>query len=192
MTDEVKKLPRNGLLAAAFIVYLAGASETIRKSMMAQWERVTGISDFNFVSVMSTESEQLMWKSQGLPADVTEWLKQHLVDKNPEIVSQNDENFWRSLELAIRFVGEKLIDYNPEFKLYFSTRKSNFPIPTDAVGFVNDINFTITRDGLAGQLLGLTLKNERPELEVQKLDLIKKEDDLKLQLSDLEDLLLKN
>ncbi|KAH9247140.1 hypothetical protein BASA81_015283 [Batrachochytrium salamandrivorans] len=233
MTDEVKKLPRNGLLAAAFIVYLAGASETIRKSMMAQWERVTGISDFNFVSVMSTESEQLMWKSQGLPADVlsienaiialncrtipllidpsgqvTEWLKQHLVDKNPEIVSQNDENFWRSLELAIRFgktlivqdtshldhvfipiirgdlqkqgprfvveVGEKLIDYNPEFKLYFSTRKSNFPIPTDAVGFVNDINFTITRDGLAGQLLGLTLKNERPELEVQKLDLIKK------------------
>ncbi|KAJ1341094.1 hypothetical protein BSLG_004296 [Batrachochytrium salamandrivorans] len=32
ITDEVKKLPRNGLLAAAFIVYLAGASETIRKT----------------------------------------------------------------------------------------------------------------------------------------------------------------
>ena len=55
---------------------------------------------------------------------------------------------------------------------------------------MNDVNFTITRAGLAGQLLIRTLKIERPKLEQQKIELIKNEDELKIQLSKLEDLLL--
>ncbi|KAI8925894.1 dynein heavy chain and region D6 of dynein motor-domain-containing protein [Entophlyctis helioformis] len=247
---SVKTLPRNGLLAAAFIVYLAGAPEDVRKAMTVQWSQLTNIRDFNFVKVMSTESEQLVWKSQGLPSDAlsienaiiainsrtislmidpsgqaTEWVKRYLKDHKPETINQSDDNFIRALELAVRFgktlvvqevtqieavlvpllrgdlqkqgpryvveLGDKTIDYNEDFRLYLVTRRSAFVVPPDSVGTVNDINFTITRAGLAGQLLGVTLKHERPELEVQKMTLLKNEDDLKLQLSTLEDKLLR-
>eukprot|EP00842_Homolaphlyctis_polyrhiza_P006526 jgi/Hompol1/6875/HPOL_005105-RA len=249
INKSVTSMPRNGLLAAAFIVYLAGAPENVRQTMLQQWLQITNTRDFQFIKVMSTESEQLVWKSQGLPSDAlsvenaiisinchatsliidpsgqaTEWIKRFLKDKKPEIVNQADDSFMRSLELAVRFgktlivqevtniepvmmplirgdlckqgpryiveLGDKSIDYNEEFKLYLVTRRSTFVLPSDTIGFVNDINFTITRAGLAGQLLGVTLKHERPELEVQKMELLKKEDQLKLQLSNLEDQLL--
>ncbi|KAI8896032.1 dynein heavy chain and region D6 of dynein motor-domain-containing protein [Globomyces pollinis-pini] len=247
----LKSLPRNALLSAAFMVYLAGKPEDFRQKTTQKWCQFTNQPDnFDFKKIMSSESEQLIWKSQGLPSDAlsnenaiiilnnrstsllidpsgqsTEWLKFYLKDKKPEIVNQSDDNFLRSLELAVRFgktlivqevtqinpilfplirkallkqgprfvveLGDKQIDYNEEFKLYLVTRRSTFMLPTNVVGFINDVNFTITRAGLAGQLLGVTLKHERPQLEVQKIDLLKKEEELKIQLSALEDQLLK-
>ena len=52
------------------------------------------------------------------------------------------------------------------------------------------INFTTTRAGLTGQLLGRALHLERPELEQRKSDLLKQEEELKIQISNLEDTLL--
>jgi hypothetical protein len=40
------------------------------------------------------------------------------------------------------------------------------------------------------QLLGITIQHEKPELEVRKTDLLKTEEDLKIQLAQLEDSLL--
>lgn len=40
------------------------------------------------------------------------------------------------------------------------------------------------------QLLALTIQNEKPELEVRKTDLLKQEEDLKIQLAKLEESLL--
>jgi dynein heavy chain 2, cytosolic len=87
-------------------------------------------------------------------------------------------------------IGDKSIDYHESFCLYLVTSQSSFTLAPDLAGYVNDINFTITRAGLAGQLLGQTLKHEMPKLETQKMDLLKKEDDLKIELSRLEDSLL--
>ncbi|KAJ3309792.1 Cytoplasmic dynein 2 heavy chain 1 [Boothiomyces sp. JEL0838] len=251
LETHLKQLPRNAMLSAAFIVYLAGASEDQRQSAIEKWSMITTLSEpFDFRSVMSSESEQLIWKTEGLPADnlsienaiiilsckttpllidpsgqSIEWLKAHLKEKKPEVVNQSDDNFLRSLELAVRFgktlivqevskiepvlvplirknllkqgprfmveIGEKSIDYNEEFKLILVTRRSTFTLATSVRGFVNDINFTITRAGLAGKLLGLTLKHERPELELQKVELLRKEEELKIHLTELEDTLLK-
>ena len=52
------------------------------------------------------------------------------------------------------------------------------------------INFTTTKAGLTGQLLGRALHLERPELEQRKSDLLKQEEELKIQISNLEDTLL--
>ena len=52
------------------------------------------------------------------------------------------------------------------------------------------INFTTTRAGLTGQLLGRALHLEKPELEQRKSDLLKQEEELKIQISNLEDTLL--
>ncbi len=52
------------------------------------------------------------------------------------------------------------------------------------------INFTITRAGLAGQILATTLKHEKPDLEVRNMELVRTGENYRLQLSELEETLL--
>jgi dynein heavy chain 2 len=52
------------------------------------------------------------------------------------------------------------------------------------------VNFTVTRAGLEGQLLGVTLQHEKPELEQRKSELLQKEEGLKVELAELEKRLL--
>ena len=65
-------------------------------------------------------------------------------------------------------------------------------LPPDARSLVAATNFTVTRSGLEGQLLGLTIQREQPELEAQKSALLRQEEELKMQLADLERSLLQN
>jgi len=53
------------------------------------------------------------------------------------------------------------------------------------------INFTVTPEGLEDQLLVEVVRNERPELEQQKDQLIVQLSDFKRQLKELEDKILK-
>lgn len=258
--ESLKALPRNALLAAAFITYLGGASEDVRKRVCQEWSKMVGLASFNFMKIMSTESDQLTWKHQGLPSDVlsmenalvilncntvplivdptgqaTTWLKNHFSEQKFELVKPHDSNFLRTVELAVRFgktllvqevtdiesslypllkkefikqgikrsrltipigpryfvqIGDKQVDYNEGFKIYLISKQSSFSIPSNASGLVNEVNFTITKAGLAGQLLGVTIKHEKPVLEVKKIKMLKNEDDLKLQLAKLEESLL--
>lgn len=87
-------------------------------------------------------------------------------------------------------IGDKAIDYNDTFRLYLVTRNPEPYLPPDARGLVSATNFTVTRSGLEGQLLGLTIQKEQPELEAQKSSLLKQEEELKVQLADLEKSLL--
>ena len=92
-----------------------------------------------------------------------------------------------------RFVvqlGDKQIDYNESFKLYLTTRNPNPEIPPDAASIITKVNFSTTRAGLSAQLLAATIQYEKPELEQRKSDLLKTEEELKIQLADLEDYLL--
>uniref|UniRef100_A0A8C0ZKP1 Dynein heavy chain ATP-binding dynein motor region domain-containing protein n=1 Tax=Cyanistes caeruleus TaxID=156563 RepID=A0A8C0ZKP1_CYACU len=87
-------------------------------------------------------------------------------------------------------IGEKMIDYNEEFRLFLSTRNPNPFIPPDASSIVTEVNFTTTASGLRGQLLALTIQHEKPDLEEQKTKLLQQEEDKKIQLAKLEDSLL--
>jgi dynein heavy chain 2 len=55
---------------------------------------------------------------------------------------------------------------------------------------VTDINFTVTKSGLEGQLLSITINFEQPDLEARKTKLLEEEEKLKLQLADYEKQLL--
>ena len=83
-----------------------------------------------------------------------------------------------------------MIDYNNEFRLYITTRNTNVSLPPDAMAITTLVNFTTTRAGLTGQLLAATIQHEKPELESKKTELLKTEEDYKIQLSKLEDTLL--
>eukprot|EP00090_Calanus_glacialis_P009483 TRINITY_DN17857_c0_g1_i1.p1 TRINITY_DN17857_c0_g1~~TRINITY_DN17857_c0_g1_i1.p1 ORF type:complete len:1541 (-),score=379.52 TRINITY_DN17857_c0_g1_i1:129-4454(-) len=87
-------------------------------------------------------------------------------------------------------VGDKQVDCNPKFKLFMVTRNPNPDISIDGRSLVSMINFTTTKAGLTGQLLGKALHLEKPELEQRKSDLLKQEEELKIQISHLEDALL--
>ena len=249
LTKELERLPSKAILAAGFIVYLSQAPEDVRRKMLKDWMTKIEVNDFNLRKFLSSESEQLVWKSEGLPSDdlsmenamvilqseqcpflvdpsqrATEWLKIHLKDSRLEVVNQQDSNFSTALELAVRFgktliiqevdgvepllypllrkdllsqgprfvvqLGEKTIDYNESFKLFLTTRNPLPEIPPDAASIITKVNFTTTRAGLTAQLLATTIQNEKPELEQRKSELLKTEEDLKVQLSQLEDSLL--
>lgn len=263
----------NSMLAAGVVAYLGACPEDVRAQMMNEWKNKIGSADvaaFELGSFLSSESEFLKWKSEGLPSDelslqnalmienscqtpfiidpnglATQWLKTHLSnnlsaakelakseDANApaaassqlEVVMQQEARFVTTLELSIRFgktliisevdgvspllypllrkdlygqgprrtvvVGEKNVDYNENFRLYLVTRDPAPDIPSNAKALINEINFTVTRSGLEGQLLGITLNSEKPELEQKKSELLAGEDKLKIQLAELEKSLL--
>uniref|UniRef100_A0A8C0I8A9 Cytoplasmic dynein 2 heavy chain 1 n=1 Tax=Bubo bubo TaxID=30461 RepID=A0A8C0I8A9_BUBBB len=133
ITDELATLPKRAQLAAAFITYLSAAPEDQRKTSLHEWTKSAGLEKFDLRRFLCTESEELVWKSEGLPSDdlsienalvilqskvcpflidpsfrATEWLKTHLRESRLEVINQQDTNFLTALELAVRF-GKTLI-----------------------------------------------------------------------------------
>ena len=95
----------------------------------------------------------------------------------------------QGLRLMVQ-VGDKTVDYNESFRMYLVTRNPYPVIPPSAASIISEVNFTVTRSGLEGQLLGLVIQHEQPELEKQKSHLLQVEEDLKVQLAGLEKTLL--
>uniref|UniRef100_A0A8B9L141 Dynein cytoplasmic 2 heavy chain 1 n=1 Tax=Astyanax mexicanus TaxID=7994 RepID=A0A8B9L141_ASTMX len=87
-------------------------------------------------------------------------------------------------------IGDKVVDYNEDFRLFLATRNPSPFIPPDAASVITEVNFTTTRAGLRGQLLALTIQHEKPELESEKTKLLQQEEEKKIQLALLEESLL--
>jgi dynein heavy chain 2 len=249
--QDAELLSTHACLSAAYCTYLGHVSEDIRQQANASWIEQARIEGFDLLRVMSSESELLTWKAQGLSSDrlsqensvmikfgemvpfivdpnsqVIDWLKQHT--GTSETVLQQDAKVVAQLELSVRFgktiivqevdgienylfpllrkdlvrqgprqvvqIGEKTCDFNEGFRLYLCTRNSNAidQLPPNASCLVTRINFTVTRAGLEGQLLGATLQHEKPELEHRKSELLQKEEGLKVELAELEKQLLES
>jgi len=47
-------------------------------------------------------------------------------------------------------IGEKAVDYNPNFRLYLTTRDQFVEIPPNCAPLVTNVNFTVTKSGLEG------------------------------------------
>ena len=59
-------------------------------------------------------------------------------------------------------IGEKVIDYNEDFRLFLATRNPSPFIPPDAASIVTEVNFTTTRAGLRGQVRRQPITCPRP------------------------------
>mmetsp|Transcript_8125 Transcript_8125/g.10764 ORF Transcript_8125/g.10764 Transcript_8125/m.10764 type:complete len:2280 (+) Transcript_8125:2-6841(+) len=247
---DLNTLPKQMLLAAGFQTYLVKAPESVREEVVSSWCELTGLKGFSFKKLMSTESQLLIWKSKGLPADdlsqenalviansdnnsvpfvidpanaATAWLKSFLGEdkQSPlETVTSQDPRFTSTVELAVRFgktllildidglepilyplarkdlmkegarlavqVGDKQLDFNENFRMVLVTRNPNPDLPPDAAALVTEVNFTVTKSGLEGQLLGVTIQHEQPELEKEKSEMLQQEEEYKVQLAGLE------
>ncbi|KAA3681038.1 dynein heavy chain 2, cytosolic [Paragonimus westermani] len=280
LSTELTALPTLALLSAAFITYLAASPEDVRQRQLTDWvtqfaglglnlpdssccvqstssiesgNRITDQRHFDICRFLTTEREQLFWRTQGLPSDKfsgenavviletsmcpfivdpssrsINWLKSHLKHKKVEIVNQQNSNFATILELAVRFgkslivqeveeiepilfpllsrnlvsqgsrftvtLGDRTVDFHPEFRLFLCTRQTPSTLgavkPASAASLVTVVNFVTTQAGLVGQLLAASLQHERPELEQRRQELVRAEENMKLELAKLEDDLL--
>jgi dynein heavy chain len=88
-------------------------------------------------------------------------------------------------------LGDQFVPYSNDFKFVITTKLANPHYLPEICIKVALINFTVTPQGLEDQLLVEVVKNERPELEQQKDQLIMQLADFKRQLKELEDKILK-
>ena len=64
-------------------------------------------------------------------------------------------------------IGDKEVEYNPEFKLFLHTKMANPHYKPELQAQATLINFTVTRIGLEDQLLADVVKADQPDLEDQ-------------------------
>merc|ERR1712185_190474 len=88
-------------------------------------------------------------------------------------------------------LGDTDVDYSEDFKFYITSTLANPHYAPEVCIKVTIVNFTVTFEGLEDQLLGLVVREERPDLERQKNQLIKSLAADKKQLQDLENKILK-
>ncbi|KAF4726099.1 Cytoplasmic dynein 2 heavy chain 1 [Perkinsus olseni] len=89
-------------------------------------------------------------------------------------------------------LAERSVDFSDDFCIFLTCRDPGIlgSIPPDVRSLLIGVNFTVTRQGLIRQLLGIVLSHDRPELEERRKELLANEETLKSRLMDLEDELL--
>ncbi len=91
--------------------------------------------------------------------------------------------------LAIK-LGDKEVDYDPKFRLYLTSKLNNPHYTPEVSTKVTIVNFAVKEQGLEAQLLNVVVQKERPDLDTQKNDLVKKVAHGKRTIAELEDQLL--
>jgi dynein heavy chain len=92
--------------------------------------------------------------------------------------------------MLIMKLGEKDIEYNPEFRFYITTKMANPIYSPEVFAKAAIVNFAVKEKGLENQLLGIIVKRERPDLEEQKSQLVTSMAAAKKKLMELEDEIL--
>ncbi|MCO5578649.1 hypothetical protein L7F22_032493 [Adiantum nelumboides] len=69
-------------------------------------------------------------------------------------------------------LGDKEIDYNPNFRLYITTKLANPHFSPEISVKTTIINFAVKEQSLQAQLLTLVVQKERPDLDKQRNELI--------------------
>uniref|UniRef100_A0A3B4XCW8 Dynein heavy chain ATP-binding dynein motor region domain-containing protein n=1 Tax=Seriola lalandi dorsalis TaxID=1841481 RepID=A0A3B4XCW8_SERLL len=88
-------------------------------------------------------------------------------------------------------LGDKEVEYSPEFCFYITTKLSNPHYTPEISTKTTIVNFAVKEQGLEAQLLGIVVRKERPDLEEQKDSLVISIASGKRSLQELEDEILR-
>ena len=89
LSEELRYVERGSLLCAAFVTYLGGVSERQRKDVVKQLKQILRQSDFDPIGFIASQTEQLNWKNDGLPAGEILVYKQQFGSTSDELSVQN-------------------------------------------------------------------------------------------------------
>lgn len=67
--------------------------------------------------------------------------------------------------LQVIQLGDKEVEWDSNFRLYLTSKLANPHYGPEVSGKTSIINYGVTQQGLAEQLLGVTVTHERPDLE---------------------------
>jgi dynein heavy chain len=101
-----------------------------------------------------------------------------------------EKNFTKEAGVTILEMGETKIEYNDDFRMYFTTQISNPNYTPEIFGKTMIINFSVTMLGLRDQLLNEVVQKEQPKLEEARKNLVIETSQNKATLKSLEDTLL--
>jgi dynein heavy chain 2 len=161
------------------MVCVAGFSGALRlnRDLLAEEIDLIFPSKFNTTLELSIRFGKVLiiQEVDGIESILVPVLRKDLIQQGPRQVVQ---------------IGEKAVDYNPAFKLFLTTRDQFVDIPPNTQSLVTLVNFTVTKSGLEGQLLSITINFEQPQLEKNKTKLLEDEERLKIELAGYEKQLL--
>ncbi|XP_019908369.3 dynein heavy chain 10, axonemal [Esox lucius] len=142
------------------------------------------ISSFNDPDFLKQLEMAIKYGFPFLFQDVDEYI-------DPVIDSVLEKNVKGAEGRQVITLGDKEVEYDPNFKLYLNTKLSNPKYSPSVFGKAMVINYTVTLKGLEDQLLSVIVGFERKELEEQRERLIQETSENKKLLKDLEDSLLR-
>ena len=87
-------------------------------------------------------------------------------------------------------LGDKELPYDSNFCLFLQTKVPNPHYKPEVCAQVTLVNFCVTMDGLEEQLLAVVVDVERPDLEQQRVGLVRQQNLFKIRIKELEDSLL--
>lgn len=64
LTVEIDAMPNQTLLASAFVTYLPKCTEDARLARLEAWRSIVQVDKFDLRKFMTTETNQLRWKSE--------------------------------------------------------------------------------------------------------------------------------
>ena len=111
-------------------------------------------------------------------------------DLDPILDNVLQKNIFKSGGATCIKLGDAIVEYSPNFKLYITTKLRNPHYLPETSVKVSLLNFMITPEGLEDQLLGNVVLKERPELEEEKVQLILQSAENKKKLKEIEDQIL--
>ncbi|KAL4108550.1 hypothetical protein PRIC1_000265 [Phytophthora ramorum] len=88
-------------------------------------------------------------------------------------------------------LGDKNVEWDANFRLYFTSKLANPHYSPEVMGKTMIVNYSVTQDGLANQLLNVVVAHERPDLEEQYSDLVTEMSESTQLIVELEDTLLR-
>ncbi|GAA6098697.1 dynein axonemal heavy chain 10 isoform X1, partial [Tachysurus ichikawai] len=142
------------------------------------------ISSFNDPDFLKQLEMAIKYGFPFLFQDVDEYI-------DPVIDNVLEKNVKGAEGRQVIVLGDKEVDYDPNFKLYLNTKLANPKYSPAVFGKAMVINYTVTLKGLEDQLLSVIVGFERKELEEQRERLILETSENKRLLKDLEDSLLR-
>ncbi|KAL0979348.1 hypothetical protein UPYG_G00183960 [Umbra pygmaea] len=142
------------------------------------------ISSFNDPDFLKQLEMAIKYGFPFLFQDVDEYI-------DPVIDSVLEKNVKTAAGRQVITLGDKEVDYDPNFRLYLNTKLSNPKFSPSVFGKAMVINYTVTLKALEDQLLSVIVGFERKELEEQRETCIQETSENKKLLRDLEDSLLR-
>jgi dynein heavy chain len=178
---------QNGILttqASSFPLCIDPQQQALNWILAKEAKHDLKVCTFNDPDFIKKLELAIKYGSPFLFRDVDEYI-------DPVIDNVLEKNILGTGNRRFVILGDKEVDYDPNFRLYLNTKIANPRYPPSVFGKTKIINYTVTLKGLEDQLLSVIVSHERRELEEQRAALIQETSENKSLLKDLEDTLLR-